>query len=803
MSGLCSYKDEVTELREKLNVDGRQRNSEKYVELLQQVIFYMTKGIDMTSLFPVIVKAAATKDLIQKKLCYLYICHYARYHSDLALLAVNTLVRDAQDTDFMVRGLALRSIGSLSLASLVEYTKDVVMKGLEDHSTYVRKTAVIGCLQLYQVAPQEFNEEELVLLLNKRFLEDKDMKVRCNAIYVLEEMLSEKSARFHQFILKSLSGLDEWGLMFALDILKRHYPEKEEDIYSTLNRLDVCLKHVNTSIVLAAVRLFLLYTSKLPVLRNDVFKRIKVPLLTALLSKSSEIAYSVACHIQVILHHCPLLFQDNVSSFYCKRNDPVYLKIKKLEILSNLVTESNGKEILEELRYHAEHNDTSSFSIQSISKIAILHPDLADKSFELLLSLVKSRDHHIVSRALAALRNFMVPYDLESQFVGNISRYLQFDLLPDGKASVIWMLGEYGEKIPEAPYVLETMSEQMELETSHVVKLELLTACMKLFFKRPPECQAILAYVLYYCTVEECNMDVRDRALMYYRLLELDVNKAKEVVCPPRNAQINVTSNIFELEYKETMLDEFNTLSVLYGGHLMKKVHRKIATLRKREMSEEDDTKKNESEANTVTPVMGDASLLQLDDDAKVAERISEDVNESSTFKEERTSNEGSVKEIVVEHRGDQNQLLLQDPEPSFQAFLCDPQLTPQVSFQDPEPSCLVLLRDPELSPQQFETLWSQLPESESYEMQLDEIPDQDEFLRKLNDNHILTMASTPLGVEEIRYFLYAKAECFILCEVCMYCTTLEMKCIIKMEDSKNVHSFIEIFQDCLDLRTK
>lgn len=43
--------------------------------------------------------------------------------------------------------------------------------------------------------------------------------------------------------------------------------------------------------------------------------------------------------------------------------------------------------------------------------------------------------------------------------------------------------------------------------------------------------------------------------------------------------------------------------------------------------------------------------------------------------------------------------------------------------------------------------------------MQLDEIPDQDEFLRKLNENHILTMASTPLGVEEIRYFLYAKVS--------------------------------------------
>ena len=58
-------------------------------------------------------QAAATKDLVQKKLCYLYLCHYSSSNADLALLTVNTLKRDAEDTNYMIRGLALRSIGSL------------------------------------------------------------------------------------------------------------------------------------------------------------------------------------------------------------------------------------------------------------------------------------------------------------------------------------------------------------------------------------------------------------------------------------------------------------------------------------------------------------------------------------------------------------------------------------------------------------------------------------------------------------------------------------------------------------------
>jgi len=56
-------------------------------------------------------QACVTNDIVQKKLVYLYICSCAESNSELALLTVNTLVRDATtDHNPMVRGLALRSM---------------------------------------------------------------------------------------------------------------------------------------------------------------------------------------------------------------------------------------------------------------------------------------------------------------------------------------------------------------------------------------------------------------------------------------------------------------------------------------------------------------------------------------------------------------------------------------------------------------------------------------------------------------------------------------------------------------------
>lgn len=61
----------------------------------------------------IISKAASTKDLVQKKLAYMYISTQAEQNADLVILAVNTFQNDLQDENPFVRGLALRTLCSM------------------------------------------------------------------------------------------------------------------------------------------------------------------------------------------------------------------------------------------------------------------------------------------------------------------------------------------------------------------------------------------------------------------------------------------------------------------------------------------------------------------------------------------------------------------------------------------------------------------------------------------------------------------------------------------------------------------
>jgi len=113
------------------------------------------------------------------------------------------------------------------------------------------------------------------------------------------------------------------------------------------------------------------------------------------------------------------------------------------------------------------------------------------------------------------------------------------------------MIAEYGNLIPESPYLVEPLIDSFAEEQSQAVRLELLATAMRLFFHRPPEMQHMLGRLLDAVrrpmrlakpragsTVTRCGSqaiadasftDVHDRAMFYYRLLQYDVN----FVSPP------------------------------------------------------------------------------------------------------------------------------------------------------------------------------------------------------------------------------------------------------------------------------
>ena len=101
---------------------------------------------------------------------YLYLCTYANSQPDLAIMCINSLRREwyalliicsiyhyssffflffiSENEDPTVRGLALRSICSLRLESILEYIQLPLHKSLTDVSAYVRKTGVMGILKV-------------------------------------------------------------------------------------------------------------------------------------------------------------------------------------------------------------------------------------------------------------------------------------------------------------------------------------------------------------------------------------------------------------------------------------------------------------------------------------------------------------------------------------------------------------------------------------------------------------------------------------------------------------------------------
>lgn len=57
----------------------------------------------------------------------------------------------------MIRGLALRSLCSLKLSTIVEYVVPLLRSGIKDSSSYVRKTAATGLARLYRISPETYN----------------------------------------------------------------------------------------------------------------------------------------------------------------------------------------------------------------------------------------------------------------------------------------------------------------------------------------------------------------------------------------------------------------------------------------------------------------------------------------------------------------------------------------------------------------------------------------------------------------------------------------------------------------------
>ena len=75
-----------------------------------------------------------------------------------------------------------------------------------------------------------------------------------------------------------------------------------------------------------------------------------MPRIVTLLSSVPEVQYVALRNILLIIQRRPAILANDVRVFFCKYNDPIYVKMAKLEIMYRLTREDNVQEVLAELK---------------------------------------------------------------------------------------------------------------------------------------------------------------------------------------------------------------------------------------------------------------------------------------------------------------------------------------------------------------------------------------------------------------------------------------------------------------------
>ena len=210
-------------------------------EAFRKVVNYMTTGMDMSALFPMMTSCAnlSPDDVVLKKMLYLYITHYATQTPDLALLAINQLLKDCRDQDPTVRGLALRSLCSLRIPNYAEYVLAPVQHGLEDRHPYVRRTAVLGVLKLHHISADAVAATHLLDAVRSMLKEggsgEQDAGVVANCLQVLSQVDGGVAALAADKalvvgLLNRLKGFSDWGQCLVLSLTAAYKPESEAEV---------------------------------------------------------------------------------------------------------------------------------------------------------------------------------------------------------------------------------------------------------------------------------------------------------------------------------------------------------------------------------------------------------------------------------------------------------------------------------------------------------------------------------------------------------------------------------------------
>jgi AP-1 complex subunit beta-1 len=280
-----------------------------------------------------------------------------------------------------------------------------------------------------------------------------------------------------------------------------------------------------------------------------------------LVASAPEVQYVALRNIDLLLQAKPDILSKELRVFFCKYNDPPYVKMQKLEIMVRIANDKNFDQLLAELKEYALEVDMDFVrrAVKAIGQVAIKIESASEKCVNALLDLISTKVNYVVQEATVVVKDILRKYPGYEGVIPTLCEHIDELDEPEARGSLIWIVGEYAEKINNADEILSTFVEGFNEEFTQVsaclfrcaapsflvgdpdtnyrqTQLQILTAVVKLFLKKPSTNQGIVQKILQQATADSDNPDIRDRAYVYWRLLSGDLEIAKVSSAQPLDA---------------------------------------------------------------------------------------------------------------------------------------------------------------------------------------------------------------------------------------------------------------------------
>ena len=565
---------EDAELQEGLN----SMKLSKQKDSMKQIIASMTIGKDVSKLFPDVVKLIRTKNIELKKLVYLYLINYARVKPDLIFLAVAAFHSDAKEgANPLIRGLAIRTMGCIRVPEIVSYLCETLSSCIGDKDAYVRKTAAMCVSKLYQTSPQQVRENGFINILHD-CLEDENPIVVANAMSALSEIsilsgvnqLKIKSKNLKN-ILNSLSKANEWGQVQILDALIYYNPKKSSHAEEVIEGVMPRLSHVNQSVVMSTIKVILKFMDLIDDIEKikTYCKKLTNSIMSILISYP-EIQYVLLRALHAIVLKRPILLEKEFKYFYVQYNDPIYIKLEKADILYKLCNKKNYELIIKEFTSYALTETYPELIRKSIKYIGYIGYKF-ESSYELCVNciskIIDNNNEDAIPECIIVARDLMRKYKSTAL---NLIKKITLDLINsisdlNAKSAALYIIGEFCEQIPKSTEIISYFVENFSnVEMNSKIRLQILNSTVKNFLTKPDEGEELVKICLQKGTEESENPDIRDRAYIYWRLLSLDPNIAKEMACSEKPAFKFIENDEFDVDTIDDMINNMTNVSACY-----------------------------------------------------------------------------------------------------------------------------------------------------------------------------------------------------------------------------------------------